>query len=68
MADLNQVQSREPVVPEASANALTWHGITLYGTFDVGAGWVSHGLPQNAHNYEGSSLVNRNANSSPISC
>ncbi len=63
MADLNQVQSREPV-PEASANALTWHGITLYGTFDVGAGWVSHGLPQNAYNYEGSSLVNRNANSS----
>jgi Carboxypeptidase regulatory-like domain len=25
--------------------ALTWHGITLYGAYDVGAGWVSHGLP-----------------------
>ncbi len=43
---------------------LTWHGITFYGAYDVGAGWVSHGLPQNPYNYEGSSLVNRNANSS----
>jgi len=39
---------------------LTWHGITLYGTYDVGAGWVSHGLPENGVNYEGESLVNRN--------
>jgi predicted porin len=43
---------------------LTWHGITLYGTYDVGVGWVSHGLPENAYNYEGESLVNRNANHS----
>jgi predicted porin len=40
---------------------LTWHGITLYGAYDVGGGWVSHGLPQSPYNYEGSSLVNRNA-------
>jgi predicted porin len=44
--------------------ALTWHGITLNGAYDVGIGWVSHGLPQNPYNYEGSSLVNRNANHS----
>jgi predicted porin len=44
--------------------ALTWHGITAYGAYDVGGGWVSHGLPQNPYNYEGSSLVNRNANGS----
>ncbi len=44
--------------------ALTWHGITVYGAYDVGAGWVSHGLPQSPYNYEGSSLVNRNASSS----
>jgi predicted porin len=43
---------------------LTWHGITLYGTYDVGVGWVSHGLPENAYNYEGESLVNRNGNHS----
>ena len=39
---------------------LTWHGITVYGAYDVGVGWVSHGLPQNGYNYEGQSLVNRN--------
>jgi len=27
--------------------SLTWHGITLYGAYDVGIGWVSHGLPVN---------------------
>ncbi len=40
--------------------ALSWHGITLYGAYDVGVGWVSHGLPENGYNYEGASLVNRN--------
>ncbi len=40
--------------------ALSWHGITLYGAYDVGVGWVSHGLPVNGYNYEGESLVNRN--------
>src|SRR5580698_5959520 len=40
--------------------ALAWHGITLYGAYDVGVGYVSHGLPENGYNYEGESLVNRN--------
>ncbi len=40
---------------------LTWHGVTVYGAYDVGVGWVSHGLPVNGNNYEGESLVNRNA-------
>ncbi len=44
--------------------ALTWNGITLYGAYDVGAGWVSHGLPENGYNYEGESLINRNGNRS----
>jgi predicted porin len=39
---------------------LTWHGITFYGAYDGGVGWVSHGLPENGYNYEGESLVNRN--------
>lgn len=39
----------------------TWHGITLYSAYDVGAGWVSHGLPEKGYNYEGASLVNRTA-------
>jgi predicted porin len=40
--------------------ALTWHGITVYGAYDIGVGWVSHGLPVNGSNYEGEALVNRN--------
>jgi predicted porin len=40
--------------------ALTWHGISVYGAYDVGVGYVSHGLPENGYNYEGESLVNRN--------
>jgi predicted porin len=44
--------------------ALTWHGITLFGAYDIGVGWVSHGLPVNGYNYEGESLVNRNGNHS----
>jgi len=43
---------------------LTWNGITIYGAFDIGAGWVSHGTPPNGMNYEGESLVNRNGNQS----
>ncbi len=44
--------------------ALSWHGVTLYGAYDIGLGWVSHGLPVNGYNYEGESLVNRNGNHS----
>jgi predicted porin len=72
---LNQVQAGEPspAAPPTAADpctsghefattdcSLTWHGITLYGAYDVGLGWVSHGLPENGYNYEGASLVNRN--------
>ncbi len=39
---------------------LTWHGITVYGAYDIGVGWVSHGLPESGYNYEGEALVNRN--------
>lgn len=64
-ADSASDQGRDsaPSTPP-NPDALTWHGITVYGAYDVGIGWVSHGLPQNPYNYEGSSLVNRNANHS----
>jgi len=45
---------------------LTWHGITLHGAYDIGVGWVSHGLPENGYNYEGESLLNRNGNHSQL--
>src|SRR5208337_3463552 len=62
-------QTPTPPTPDPCTNgheflttdcALTWHGITLFGAYDVGVGWVSHGLPENGYNYEGASLVNRN--------
>jgi predicted porin len=40
--------------------SLTWHGITVYGAYDIGLGYITHGLPVNGYNYEGESLVNRN--------
>ena len=63
-----QVQSQTPAQPQTSepaaapppSDSLTWRGITVYGAYDVGLGWVSHGLPENGYNYEGESLVNRN--------
>jgi predicted porin len=62
IAGFNQIQTREPApAASSSSDTLTWHGITLYGSYDIGVGWVSHGLPQSPYNYEGSSLVNRNA-------
>ncbi len=60
---LEQVQTGEPAPAPAApttSDALTWHGITLYGAYDIGVGWVSHGLPENGYNYEGAALVNRN--------
>jgi predicted porin len=64
----------EPAAPPTSCTSvkeffatdcpLTWYGITLFGAYDIGVGWVSHGLPENAYNYEGESLVNRNGNHS----
>ena len=55
-----QPQASESAAAPSASDALTWHGITLYGAYDIGVGWVSHGLPENGYNYEGASLVNRN--------
>jgi predicted porin len=55
-----EAQAPAAAVSKADDGSLTWHGITIYGTYDIGVSWVSHGLPENASNYEGESLVNRN--------
>jgi predicted porin len=31
--------------PKKDDGALTWHGVTLYGTFDIGLAHLSHGAP-----------------------
>jgi len=63
---IQTVEAQQPATerPKADAGSLTWRGITIYGTYDVGVGWVSHGLPESGYNYEGESLVNRNGNHS----
>lgn len=67
----DQAPSGMPAAPAACSSfqdvlttdcPLTWRGVTLFGAYDIGAGWVSHGLPESGANYEGESLVNRNGN------
>jgi predicted porin len=66
-----QATAEAPASPSAAAkesasaeHPLTWHGITIYGSYDIGVGWVSNGLPENGYNYEGEALVNKNGNGS----
>jgi len=59
-----QTASAPGAASSQDAPLLSWNGITIYGAFDIGVGWVSHGLPENGYNYEGESLVNRNGNQS----
>src|ERR1700738_717542 len=43
--------------------ALTWHGITVYGTVDIGATWQSHGTPFNGTSAVGQEyLISKNSN------
>ncbi len=56
-----QAGGQQPAAPESFMGMVTkgpldvitdegplcWHGICAYGAFDVGVGWVSHGLPEN---------------------
>jgi predicted porin len=42
---------------------LTWHGITVYGTVDIGATWQSHGTPFNGTSAVGQEyLISKNSN------
>ena len=45
---------------------LTWHGITLYGTVDAGAGWQSHGAPWDPRSAVGASYLIQKQNRSPL--
>ena len=38
---------------------LTWQGITVYGTIDVGGGWQSHGAPCDPLSAPGASYMIR---------
>jgi predicted porin len=45
---------------------LTWQGITIYGTIDVGGGWQSHGAPFDPQSAPGASYRIRKMNRSPL--
>jgi hypothetical protein len=45
---------------------LTWQGITVYGTVDVGDGWQSHGAPFDQRSAAGASYRIRRMNRSPL--
>jgi predicted porin len=45
---------------------LTWHGITVYGTVDMGVGWQSHGAPFDPQSAVGASYLIQKQNRSPM--
>lgn len=45
---------------------LTWHGITIYGTIDIGGGWQSHGAPRDPLAPPGGSYYLQKMNSSAM--
>jgi len=53
------------VAQAADSDALTWKGLTLYGTFDVGVAYQSHGTPLSDSFYPGLEyLISKNSNKS----
>jgi predicted porin len=50
----------------ATACPLTWYGITVYGTIDVGGGWQSHGAPFSPIYTTGASYLIQKMNRTPM--
>lgn len=49
----------------ADDTSLTWNGITLYGTFDIGVAYQSHGTPLSQDFYPGLEyMISKNSNKS----
>jgi predicted porin len=44
-APMRAADTTAPVAASAQTSSLTWNGITLYGTVDVGVAYISHGAP-----------------------
>jgi len=77
--ELEMKQSAKPAEPAGTAQAkglpfvaddgsLTFHGITLYGTLDIGVGYQSHGTPlSNVAGLGLEYLISKNSNGSRFS-
>src|SRR5271155_398088 len=50
----------------ATACPLSWYGVTLYGTIDVGGGWQSHGARFSPVSSVGASYIISKTNRSPM--
>lgn len=64
---LSGVVAAQTSAPAASSDdeSLTWHGITLYGTVDLGLQYQTHGAPINDYFPAGSAdIVQKNSNGS----
>lgn len=60
---LNLSQMHSPVDFFNTPGTLTCYGITLYGTYDVGVGYESHGVPWNSQMHTGvEELIMKNSN------
>jgi len=62
-APLGPTSCTDPIQFVTTDCALSWYGVTLYGTVDMGVGWESHGVPLNRHIISGvEELVQKNSN------
>ncbi|HLJ70731.1 MAG TPA: porin, partial [Roseiarcus sp.] len=60
---LGPTSCADPVQFVTTDCALSWYGVTVYGTVDMGLGWESHGVPLNKWIISGvEELVQKNSN------
>ncbi len=59
LADLPSIKGPAGCAPLTLEGPLTFCGITVFGTFDAGIGWASHGAPVNSDLYFGNVAVNK---------
>ena len=60
-------QKTGPAISAADDDALTWHGITLYGLIDIGLQYDTHGAPFSDYHPAGSAnIVQKNSRQSVI--
>ena len=60
-ADLSGLKGPLPCALPSLDGPLTFCGITVFGNFDAGLSYATHGLPNNGKYYNGDELVNRYA-------
>ncbi len=57
--DFMGMVTKGPLEAITDEGPICWKGVCVFGTFDVGAGWASHGAPVNSDLYFGNVAVNK---------